>query len=217
VTALEQAILRAKCASQTPKMVVVPLPEPKKIDLKIKAGTDSDSRRIISELRAVNTRLRETIKRQADTIKRLKADPRLGFLLDEPRISDIAHAVAQYFDVSLEELKSLRRDHAVVVPRQIAMYLARKFTSHSFPSIGKAIGDRDHTTVLHAAAGIAQRRLVDEKLNHHVATIEAIFESKYDAVIPSPTPTASLDRAALPSFPQEGARSIIQDGDSHVS
>jgi chromosomal replication initiator protein len=58
--------------------------------------------------------------------------------------------VAAYYQVSLADLKNKKRHKNVVLPRQIAMYLARKLTTHSLPEIGAAFGGKDHTTVLHA-------------------------------------------------------------------
>jgi chromosomal replication initiator protein len=66
----------------------------------------------------------------------------------------IQQVVANYFGVTVEELKAAKRDQRVVKPRQIAMYLCREITGASFPYIGEEFGSRDHTTVLHAYAKI---------------------------------------------------------------
>ena len=58
--------------------------------------------------------------------------------------------VAAYYHVTLADLKTKKRNKNVVLPRQVAMYLARKLTTHSLPEIGAAFGGKDHTTVLHA-------------------------------------------------------------------
>jgi len=58
--------------------------------------------------------------------------------------------VAAYYNVTMADLKNKKRNKNVVLPRQIAMYLARKLTTHSLPEIGAAFGGKDHTTVLHA-------------------------------------------------------------------
>lgn len=62
----------------------------------------------------------------------------------------IQEAVARYFDLKLDELKSKRRTRDVALPRQIAMYLCREMTDMSLPKIGDEFGGRDHTTVIHA-------------------------------------------------------------------
>lgn len=58
--------------------------------------------------------------------------------------------VAAFFNVPLAELKTKRRHKNIIMPRQIAMYLSRKLTTHSLPEIGGAFGGKDHTTILHA-------------------------------------------------------------------
>ncbi|MBF0217861.1 MAG: chromosomal replication initiator protein DnaA, partial [Candidatus Omnitrophica bacterium] len=73
-------------------------------------------------------------------------------LEEEKKISldSIQEAIADHFNISVKELKSRKRTQAIAYPRQIAMYLARELTGHSLPEIGSSMGDRDHTTVLHA-------------------------------------------------------------------
>jgi chromosomal replication initiator protein len=68
----------------------------------------------------------------------------------ETSIDTIIQGCARFFNIKVSELKGPRRTRQVVVPRQIAMYLARKHTGMSLPEIGKRFGGRDHTTVLHA-------------------------------------------------------------------
>ena len=70
------------------------------------------------------------------------------------RIEDIQRVVAGHYHVSRSDLVSSRRTRAIVVPRQIAMYLAKVLTPRSLPEIGRRFGNRDHTTVLHAVRKI---------------------------------------------------------------
>lgn len=70
------------------------------------------------------------------------------------RIEDIQRVVAVHYQVSRSDLVSSRRTRAIVVPRQIAMYLAKVLTPRSLPEIGRRFGNRDHTTVLHAVRKI---------------------------------------------------------------
>lgn len=70
---------------------------------------------------------------------------------DKPlTISKIQQVVAEYYGISVAEMISKRRDRHIVVPRQIAIYLAREETPSSLPAIGQAFGGRDHTTALHS-------------------------------------------------------------------
>lgn len=77
--------------------------------------------------------------------------------LREPKrikIEDIQRLVAKYYQISKADLLSERRNRTVVLPRQIAMYLAKTLTMRSLPEIGRRFGGRDHTTVLHAVRKI---------------------------------------------------------------
>ena len=70
------------------------------------------------------------------------------------KIEDIQKLVATHYNVSRADLLSSRRTATVVLPRQIAMYLAKALTLRSLPEIGRRFGGRDHTTVLHAVRKI---------------------------------------------------------------
>ncbi len=69
-------------------------------------------------------------------------------------VINIVGAVCRHFGLSYAEIISQRRDIEVVLPRQIVMYLAKTLTTRSFPEIGRRIGDRDHTTILHGVRKI---------------------------------------------------------------
>jgi chromosomal replication initiator protein len=65
-------------------------------------------------------------------------------------LGEILDAAAQEFGVEREALLARDRRPTVATARQVAMYLARELTEHSLPEIGRGIGGRNHTTVLHA-------------------------------------------------------------------
>jgi chromosomal replication initiator protein len=70
-------------------------------------------------------------------------------------IPEILDATAAELDLPREALLARSRQPDVARARQIAMYLARELTDHSLPEIGRGIGGRNHTTVLHAVNSIA--------------------------------------------------------------
>jgi len=72
--------------------------------------------------------------------------------------------VADFFNLSMGDLKSKKRNKGVVAPRQIAMYLTRELTSLSLPDIGEAFGGKDHTTVLYAYNKIKKDINKDKKI-----------------------------------------------------
>lgn len=69
-------------------------------------------------------------------------------------IETIREEVCRYFEVTTEEIVSRRRTKKIVLPRQIAMFLARDLTDETLAGIGKAFGKDDHTTVIHACEKI---------------------------------------------------------------
>jgi chromosomal replication initiator protein len=73
-------------------------------------------------------------------------------------IEGIQKVVADYFNIKVSDLRAKKRTVSIVRPRQIAMYLVRELTSHSFPEIGEYFGGKDHTTVLHSCNKIAGER-----------------------------------------------------------
>ena len=64
----------------------------------------------------------------------------------------IARSVASHYSMSVEELKSKSNTRAIAVPRQVAMYLCKRLTRHSFPEIGREFGGKHHTTVMHSVS-----------------------------------------------------------------
>lgn len=92
-----------------------------------------------------------------------------------PRISRIQLEVAVYFGIARADILSARRMKEIVLPRQIAAYLAKMLTPLSLPSIGKYFGGKDHTTILHAYRKIERLILTDAALAQDVATLFEII------------------------------------------
>ena len=83
-------------------------------------------------------------------------------------LGEILDAAAQEFGVEREALVARDRRPAVAAARQIAMYLARELTEHSLPEIGRGIGGRNHTTVLHAVNRVSTALRTDETVRESV-------------------------------------------------
>ena len=77
-------------------------------------------------------------------------------LSEKNDITRIQKIVAEYFQISVEDIRSKKRSSNIAFPRQIAMYLCRKLTSESFPKIGTEFGGKDHSTVMHSVEKIEQ-------------------------------------------------------------
>jgi chromosomal replication initiator protein len=80
-------------------------------------------------------------------------------------IESIQKAVAEQFGMKIGELKARNNSRSVVVPRQIAMYLAKQLTDSSLPEIGRQFGGKHHTTVMHSVEKIVEQRKADKDLN----------------------------------------------------
>jgi chromosomal replication initiator protein len=89
-------------------------------------------------------------------------------------IEAIQRAVAEQFGMRVAELKQKNNSRQIVVPRQIAMYLAKQMTEASLPEIGRQFGGKHHTTVMHSIAKIDEQRRADKDLNR---TINKLMET----------------------------------------
>jgi chromosomal replication initiator protein len=76
----------------------------------------------------------------------------------------IQKLTADAFGVKITDMKSKRRTKAVVLPRQVAMYLCRNFAGASLPEIGNFFGGKDHSTVIHACKVIEEKKEKDPEL-----------------------------------------------------
>lgn len=74
----------------------------------------------------------------------------------DSNIAKIQKAVADYYKITVEDLKSKKRTANINYPRQVAIYLCRTYTDESFPKIGLEFGNRDHSTIIHACDKIKE-------------------------------------------------------------
>ncbi|MEI6814931.1 MAG: chromosomal replication initiator protein DnaA [bacterium] len=88
-------------------------------------------------------------------------------------VESVQRVVAEYFSLSIEELRSERRTQTIVFPRQVAMYLSRELTDMSLPRIGQLFGGRDHTTIHYGHDKIAKRIKEDRSLYNLVQELTA--------------------------------------------
>jgi chromosomal replication initiator protein len=78
-------------------------------------------------------------------------------------LREIQEQTCDVFGVTLEDLLSHSRAQPVAWPRQVAMYLSRELTDATLPTIGRAFGNRNHTTVMHACKRTAERMAADRE------------------------------------------------------
>ena len=87
-------------------------------------------------------------------------------------VESIQNLVASYFNLNIQELLSPRRSRSLARPRQIAMYLAKQYTTNSLPDIGRKFSNRDHTTVIHAVKKINELIKKDNEIRDSIIEIK---------------------------------------------
>jgi chromosomal replication initiator protein len=90
----------------------------------------------------------------------------------EVTVETIQRTICDYFNVKLGDLKAKRRTQNIAFPRQVAMYLCRKYTGTSYPAIGSLFGGRDHSTVIHASKTIEKKMREDPNMQTTIERLE---------------------------------------------
>lgn len=118
----------------------------------------------VRELEGALTRLTAHATLTGKTINMDFARHVLRDLLNEEQravsVEEIQKRVASYYNIRIQDMRSVKRTRNVAFPRQIAMYASKQLTTLSLPEIGGQFGGRDHTTVLHAVRKIS--RMMEE-------------------------------------------------------
>jgi hypothetical protein len=98
-------------------------------------------------------------------------------------VKTIAEAVARKYNIAVLDIACDRRTADLVRPRQIVFYLARTLTGLSLPVIGRAVGNRDHTTALHGFRKIEKLRKTDGPLHLRLLELEVELKGARNAVV----------------------------------
>jgi chromosomal replication initiator protein len=99
---------------------------------------------------------------------------------DHPRnitIQMVQKAVAQVFNLKMDDFKARRRTNDIAFPRQVAMYLSREFADSSLTKIGNEFGGRDHTTVMHACDRIKEELAINRNVKEKIDDVIKILHS----------------------------------------
>ncbi len=121
-----------------------------------------------------------TIKSIAEIMRKLSIDPyeeeeTVGFTAApkrQPTFQDILEGVSRYYSVSVQDMIGASRVREILLPRQIAMHLGKKYLRMSYVRLGEAFSNRDHTTVMNAVVKIEQKLQNDPQLLREVRAIE---------------------------------------------
>ena len=84
----------------------------------------------------------------------------------------IIQVVSDHFGITPADISSKKRNKEIVYPRQIAMYLCRTMTGTPLQGIGKYLGDRDHTTIIHGAEKITADMEKNESLRNTIEVLK---------------------------------------------
>ena len=93
-------------------------------------------------------------------------------------VDEMLDTVCNHFSVTLSAVNSKSRKHDLVIARQVTMYLAQKYTKMPASRIGRLVGNRDHSTVIHSCAQVENRLKVDSSFKEEVNSIEVSFKLK---------------------------------------
>jgi chromosomal replication initiator protein len=96
----------------------------------------------------------------------------------EITVESIQKTICDYYNIKLGDLKAKRRTKNIAFPRQVAMYLCRKYTETSFPGIGDKFGGRDHSTVIHASKTIEKKIKEDPYMQTTIEKLERSLNVK---------------------------------------
>ncbi|OGG65369.1 hypothetical protein A3I99_02855 [Candidatus Kaiserbacteria bacterium RIFCSPLOWO2_02_FULL_45_11b] len=91
-------------------------------------------------------------------------------------VSDVVDKVARYFDVDQASIYEKTRRKEIVKPRQIIMYILREDFQVSYPAIGKKLGGRDHTTVIHSCEKIKAELKSNSELEEEISQIRMLLK-----------------------------------------
>lgn len=116
-----------------------------------------------------------TVEPNSDTLLNALAREHNGKHVPIPkainRVLTITRAASRHSGYSVGDIISHRRRAPMVRVRHVVMYLSYRLTSMSFPEIGRLLGDRDHTTILHGVRKIERLIQFDDRLSDDVAAI----------------------------------------------
>ncbi len=127
----------------------------------------------VRELEGSLVRLVAISSLRGTPISKLLAQEAMKNIIDAERpegltMERIARVVASHYKLSVDEMKSKNNSRAVAGPRQVAMYLCKRLTKHSFPEIGREFGGKHHTTVMHSVDKVDRQTKEDRNFHKTV-------------------------------------------------
>jgi chromosomal replication initiator protein len=96
----------------------------------------------------------------------------------QPQLREIIAAVSRHFRLPQKQLKSQSRRQSIVAARAVAIYLARELSGASYEQIGRALGGRDHTTIIHNYRKIERERSHDPSIQEAIEELTRILHTR---------------------------------------
>ena len=161
-----QAILQHKCEERG-------FPLDREVVEYMAQHIQSNIRELEGALNAISTHCElYNVQPSLKLIERVLEQTGLDRRVTHVTIESICQTIADFFTLEMADLLGKRRNKELVYPRQIAMYLIRVELQFSFPKIGKALGGKDHTTVMHGVDKITKELVRDDTLQRDIALIK---------------------------------------------
>lgn len=107
-----------------------------------------------------------------DSVRKMLAGMKVSGTKKALTPRQLLDTVSEFYGITLADLLGASRKKALVVPRQIVMYLLREEMRKSFPQIGEELGGRDHTTAMHAYEKVGKLLQEDEQIKQEINTIK---------------------------------------------
>ena len=98
-------------------------------------------------------------------------------------VDEIIESVCQHYNVTPANINSRSRKKDFVMARQVAVYLAQKYTKLPASRIGRLVGGRDHSTVIYSCNQVERRMKIDQKFLSEITSIENSFRSRTQVII----------------------------------
>ncbi len=175
---IEPPDLETKIAILTKKAALIGVSIPSDVSMFIAGRVKSNIRELegsLVRLIAISSLRGEPISKTLaqDALRNIAKEEESGVVT----IQQIQKLVASTYKLTIEELVSKNNARQISHPRQIAMYLCKHLTKHSYPEIGRAFGGKHHTTVMHSVEKIEALVATDETLQRLISELSESLQN----------------------------------------
>ena len=175
---IEPPDLETKIAILTKKAAQIGVSIPSDVSMFIAGRVKSNIRELegsLVRLIAISSLRGEPISKTLaqDALRNIAKEEESGVVT----IQQIQKLVASTYKLTIDELVSKNNARQISHPRQIAMYLCKHLTKHSYPEIGRAFGGKHHTTVIHSVEKIEALVATDETLQRLISELSESLQA----------------------------------------